>query len=254
VRPPEQVLVLAHADPRLLRLFQRHLDGYRITAVPTFAEAMTRALELRAAAVIADLEAEPDLASCIVPVLRCPLLGVGQLADHLGVADYLVKPVSRDVLLAAIQNLRCPIKTILVVDDDAPFAWLVTRMLSSPDCDYRVATAHSGEEALARVRANPPDLLLLDLSMPGVDGTEILQAIRADATTRKVRVIVISARGEGEGELPLGQEARVVKPEGLCMGELTRWIDATVRSLRPIRGFASATGSVQREAPTGSVV
>ena len=93
---------------------------------------------------------------------------------------------------------------VLVVDDNADLRMYLTRLL---EADYVVRTAVDGADALARISERPPDLVLTDVMMPRVDGFELLAALRADPRTRRLPVIVLSARA--------GEEATV---EGLAAG------------------------------------
>ncbi|HEY8491735.1 MAG TPA: response regulator, partial [Dehalococcoidia bacterium] len=79
---------------------------------------------------------------------------------------------------------------ILVVDDDPGIRSLLQELLDWEG--YRVETAGDGAEGLARIRAAPPDLVLLDLMMPGLDGWEVYRRLRADGP-RGVPVILITA-------------------------------------------------------------
>ena len=93
---------------------------------------------------------------------------------------------------------------ILLADDNADMRDYVTRLLED---HWTVEVVADGEAALARARAAPPDLILSDIMMPGLDGYQLLQALRAGELTRGIPVIFLSARA--------GDEARI---EGLSAG------------------------------------
>ena len=80
---------------------------------------------------------------------------------------------------------------ILVVDDQAANLRVVSNLLSRQG--YEVATSSSGEDALAQFEANPPDLVLLDMMMPGMDGFDVLAALRAQAPPLRVPVVFVTA-------------------------------------------------------------
>ena len=80
---------------------------------------------------------------------------------------------------------------LLVVDDSVETARMLARLLTR--LGHQVDVAHSGEAALSSVRDEPPDLIILDLMMPGIDGAEVLRRIREDPQTRAVPVTVFSA-------------------------------------------------------------
>jgi adenylate cyclase len=101
---------------------------------------------------------------------------------------------------------------ILVVDDTPQNIKLLEALLEPRG--YDVASAQSGEEALASVAVNPPDLVLLDIVMPGTDGYEVCRRLRADERTRAIPVVMITASG-GEQKvkaLEAGADDFITKP------------------------------------------
>jgi CheY-like chemotaxis protein len=93
--------------------------------------------------------------------------------------------------------------TVLVVDDAPIQTRLLEQMLSK---HYRVALAGSGEEGLAMAREQLPDLILLDILMPGMDGFAVFRALQADERTRGIPVVFLTAR-DTEMDQALGLEA-----------------------------------------------
>jgi DNA-binding response OmpR family regulator len=99
---------------------------------------------------------------------------------------------------------RAPL--ILVADDDADVLELVQLRLTL--AGYEVLTARTGEEALASVRESAPALAVLDVTMPGLGGLEVTEAIRAEEETRSMPVILLSARvSDADVERGLGSGA-----------------------------------------------
>jgi len=106
-------------------------------------------------------------------------------------------------------------ETILVVDDDASNRDLLQAILT--DAGYLVAQAENGLGALAQATAAPPDLILLDLMMPGMSGFEVCQRLKQGLVTAGVPVIVVTALGqikEKEAALTSGADDFVTKPVG----------------------------------------
>jgi two-component system phosphate regulon response regulator PhoB len=102
---------------------------------------------------------------------------------------------------------------ILVVDDEEDILELVSYNLVK--AGYRVTKAVSGEEALKSARAKPPDLVLLDLMLPGVDGFEVCNTLKRDPRTANVPVVMLTARGEEPdivAGLELGADDYITKP------------------------------------------
>lgn len=104
-------------------------------------------------------------------------------------------------------------KSVLVVDDE-PNIMLSLQYLMK-QAGYQVRLARDGEEALAAVAANPPDLVLLDINIPKRNGDEVCQAIRADDRFKSVRILMLTAKGrevEIEKGLALGADGYETKP------------------------------------------
>ena len=104
-------------------------------------------------------------------------------------------------------------KTILVVDDDPEIVTMLSLRLGKRG--YRVLTAIDGIEALEQTRKQHPDLVILDVMMPGKNGWEVARAIRQDPVTEKIKVVMLTAIGESVNEMtsPLyGADAHIDKP------------------------------------------
>jgi two-component system phosphate regulon response regulator PhoB len=102
---------------------------------------------------------------------------------------------------------------ILVVDDESDILELVQYNLSK--AQYDVVGVASGEEALVQVRTTPPDLIVLDLMLPGVDGLEVCKALKRDTRTAAIPIVILTARGEEAdivAGLELGADDYLTKP------------------------------------------
>jgi CheY-like chemotaxis protein len=101
---------------------------------------------------------------------------------------------------------------ILVVEDHPTMRQAMRLILEHEG--FVIREAADGTSALAMVREQPPDLMFLDLNIPGVGGAEVLSRIKADPATREVRIIIVTATGE-EGRdyvLSLGADEYFTKP------------------------------------------
>ena len=104
-------------------------------------------------------------------------------------------------------------KKILVVDDKANIDLSLEFLMKK--AGYDVRTASNGEEALAAIEANPPDLILLDVNMPTKNGFEVCETIRARDEWSHIRIIMLTAHGrdiEREKGLALGADDYITKP------------------------------------------
>jgi DNA-binding response OmpR family regulator len=118
---------------------------------------------------------------------------------------------------------------ILVVDDEPDIVELIRHHLIREH--YEVVTASDGSAALAQARATPPDLVVLDLMLPGVDGLEICRKLKSDTRTANVPIIMLTAKGEESDAvigLSQGADDYVRKPFGVK--ELVARVAARLRA------------------------
>lgn len=119
--------------------------------------------------------------------------------------------------------------TIAIVEDNADNRLLLEAIL---DGLYDLVEYENGVDALAGLAASLPDLVLLDISLPGMDGNEILTRIRSDAALRGLPVIALTAHamaGDREKYLAAGFNDYITKPivdESILLGAIRRWLAA----------------------------
>lgn len=133
-------------------------------------------------------------------------------------------------------------KTILVVDDDATIRDVLQLYLKREG--FGVLTAADGQTALEKARQDRPDLIVLDLMLPGVDGWEVCRRLRADST---VPILMLTARGEEYERilgLGLGADDYVTKP--FSPGEVVARIQAIFRRIEMARLPTIASGEIIR--------
>jgi two-component system, cell cycle response regulator DivK len=102
--------------------------------------------------------------------------------------------------------------TIAIVEDSPDNRLLLQAFLSD---DYELTEYEDGSAAMEGLKQSPPNLVLLDISLPGIDGIEVLARIRADEKLRSLRVIALTAHamaGDKERLLKVGFDAYVAKP------------------------------------------
>jgi signal transduction histidine kinase/CheY-like chemotaxis protein len=155
------------------------------------------------------------------PIVGCSVPQSMAHAVEAGAAGYLTKPVTRAQLEGAILSLGKPVKQVLVVDDDPDVLRLFTRMLHVYDDALSVATASNGEQAVEAVRSDPPDVVLLDVIMPGMDGWQVLKRLRGDEGTAGIPVLFVSAQDVVERPSE-SQLLAVALGEGLSINQLLR--------------------------------
>ncbi|MBI3014730.1 MAG: response regulator [Candidatus Tectomicrobia bacterium] len=122
--------------------------------------------------------------------------------------------------------------TVLVIEDEKDIADLVSYNLKTSG--FRVLSAGDGQKALDIARREHPDLILLDLMLPGMDGTEVCKFLQRDETTRDIPIIMLTAKAEEVDRivgLELGAEDYITKP--FSPRELILRVRAVLRRLSP---------------------
>ena len=126
-----------------------------------------------------------------IPILIVSVLEERARADRVGVSDYLTKPFSIEALLDKVTRLLTgESKTILIVDDDVSLVRSLDFELKKRG--FNTGTAFDGKEAMALIEKRQPDLLLLDINMPEMDGYEVIRAVKGNPKTASLRIVVIT--------------------------------------------------------------
>jgi CheY-like chemotaxis protein len=143
-------------------------------------------------AVLTKLKADPALSE--IPVIMLTIMDEKQMGYALGAADYLTKPIDWERLAAVLRRYECarPPCPVLVVEDDPVMREMLRRRLEKEG--WTVIEAENGRVALGRMGQSRPDLILLDLMMPEMDGFQFLDEIRGREDWHSIPVIVITAK------------------------------------------------------------
>jgi signal transduction histidine kinase/CheY-like chemotaxis protein len=209
-KAPATVLLIED-DPRSVELLTLYLEGgaFEVVACGDGLAGMEAARRLQPAAVVLDLMLpelsgwdflgliKGDETTARIPVIIVSMLDERGKGLALGAADYLVKPVSRDELLAAVRPIitarvgdgSC---TVLAIDDDPVAIKLIETVLGEKG--FAVMGALSGGEGVQAARTQRPDLIILDLLMPETDGFEVIERLRADPSTAEIPIVILTAK------------------------------------------------------------
>lgn len=210
-------------------LLERELGarGYRVVHAAGGREGLSLAREMRPDAITLDvimpeldgwavlreLKADTDLRN--IPVVLVTVLGDREMGYALGAADYLTKPVDPDALLGVLGRFHAGDGEVpvMVVDDDPITREMLRRILSKRG--WAVTEAADGSDALSVLGKTRPSVVVLDLMMPGMDGFEVLDAMRREATWRDIPVVVVTAKDLSTEEVAwLNQRAERVFQKG----------------------------------------
>jgi PAS domain S-box-containing protein len=212
-RIPEAVegvsTVLAIDDDPIVRdMLQRFLsrEGFGVVTAPGGEAGLDLARQLRPDAitldvlmpgmdgwaVLAALKADPHLAE--IPVVMLTVVDDRNMGYALGASDYVTKPVDRERLVSVLQRYgQAPSPgRVLVVEDEPAARELLRRVLEAEG--WTVTEAENGRQALERVAQQRPDLILLDLMMPEMDGFELMDELRRREGWGTIPVVVVTAK------------------------------------------------------------
>jgi len=215
VRVGSNVILVVDDDETVRDQMRRFLvrEGCDVVTARDGAEAVALARQLKPALITLDvlmpgpdgwsvlqqLKADPELAT--IPVVMITIMDEKNRGYSLGASEYIMKPIQHEELRRLIAKYR-PVSAdplrfrVLIVEDDTNTRRQWSRMLSTEGCE--VSEAQNGRAALESLTSEPPDLILLDLIMPEMDGFEFLVELRKQQAFRAVPVVVVTAATLGE--------------------------------------------------------
>ncbi len=230
----ERILLAVTSSPGAATLLARYIHGWRTVVVRDLEQARQVAPKLVPQAIVIDTAGGPpaqapsELARAWgLPgtlLIACPLPGEEDQRQRLAVEGYLAKPVSQQSVLDVVRRFGREVDRVLVIDDDPDFVRLLSRILESPPHCCQVAVAYDGREAIALGQQRRPDLILLDVVLPDMPGSEVIERLRADPALRAVPIIIVSGQWEVDTVAALPGDMVIGRANGLATGEVVQWI------------------------------
>lgn len=207
--PPELSTVLViDDDPNVRDLLSKHIRqlGYQVHTAASGKQGLELAQELKPQlitldvmmpqmdgwAVLSELKSKPHLQN--IPVVMLSMVENQELGYSLGAAEYLIKPVEQHKIAQVLTKYRSTphCGQALVIEDDVMIRDMVKQMLHKDG--WEVALASNGKVALERMKTVKPDVILLDLMMPEMDGYEFISQLREHKPHRKIPIVVLTAK------------------------------------------------------------
>jgi len=257
---PDRPLLVIDDDPAMHDLLRRQLarEGYTIHSALTAEEGLSLAKSVRPIAITLDVmmpkmdgwmllsafKSDPDLAA--IPVIMLTMLDNKNMGYALGASDYLIKPIDRQQLLSVLKKYECvrdsaagqdrPTCPILVVEDDPTNRDLLRQLLEKEH--WQVIEAENGRVALEKLQTIQPELILLDLMMPELDGFGFVEELQRHEAWRSLPVIIITAKDiTAEDQMRLRGYVEQILQKGAYSQE-----DLLVRIRQLVAACVRATG------------
>ena len=209
------VILVADNDPSVKERIEPFLShaGYEVVIAASAQEALRKAVQLQPLAVLIDTQLPPNGGSGLVydlrresktkdiPIVLTSKVNKESLPFDIGQADFLTKPIDRQQLLQMMvkfdlladgkRGKKTP-SSILVVDDDPQNIRLIKAMLKP--FNMKVMVADGGKAGLEIAMKKKPDLIILDLMMPDVDGFEVVSKLREDPAAAQIPILIYTAK------------------------------------------------------------
>jgi len=240
-------LVLSIDDDRnVVDLVRQNLAdaGYRVVGAYSGADGLKKARLLEPHVILLDVimgsndgwqvlhSLKTDTRTKNIPVIMMSIIEEHSLAFRLGASGYLSKPVSRESLLQSVENVCGKGARVLVVDDNPDVIELLSQILSEEG--HTMIAARNGEEGLARIADSNPDIMVLDLMMPVLDGFGLLERLRDLGGHDDLPIVILTAKvlsGDEEQELRR-RVHNIVTKGGKVRQSLVQQIEAIVGASR----------------------
>jgi CheY-like chemotaxis protein/anti-sigma regulatory factor (Ser/Thr protein kinase) len=250
LQPEAGPVVLAiDDDPNVIYLLQENLAeaGYRVMGATSGEEGIRKAREIKPLAIILDIlmspkdgwqvlhELKADATTRDIPVVVLSIVDNRKLGYRLGAFDYLVKPFDREAILSTLSRIApseaAPAQArLLVVDDDPQVVDLVSQLLEGEA--YDIQSAADGQEALETLSQQCPDIILLDLLMPRLDGFGVIEQLRQYPERGDIPIVVLTAKTLTADELAQLQQrvSTVIQKHALERETLLRELQAALQA------------------------
>ena len=239
----QRVLVIED-DPVTAHLLRSQLvsAGYEVMVCDQPQNALELAAQFQPSAITLDVVMKPkngwevlsqlkqDVRTARIPLIVVSMIDQPGMGALLGADEYLVKPVDKTTLLAALQRhitSRAPAErkpSVLVVEDDTAASEILAEMLTSQG--YAVATASDGAQARAHVASSLPELVILDLMLPKVNGFELLGEWRANSRTADLPVFILTSK-----DLSIQERSYLRQHAEALLSKHESWQEALVKQL-----------------------
>jgi len=212
---PEETEVILVVDPDRLvaAMVQEHLAGFEVVQIDSLADLEAAINEYYPDLIVHNVapNAENNSDSALqtfAPWIECSLPSRSWILKQFHVAAHFVKPVIASDLIQAVQDIGA-VRDVLVIASDPGSAQLVERILQTFGNDYDILCLQAGDDVISQIQLEPPDVMVLDLTMPDLQGMRLLDFMQNQPDLANVPVILMSATDFAE-DLLTKQGSRIV--------------------------------------------
>ena len=230
---PTKTCLVVHSSLDVAKVLGRYIEGYRVMGIAQVNEVSAVVEQIRPRAVIASHDAAESVAEQLakvpyeVPLISCGLPSPEDQGPLRGLLSYITKPILPEMVMTIMNKVAKEGETtVLLVDDDPDAVRLLETMLTALPHPYRILKAYDGFQALELMETVVPDVVFLDLLMPGLDGEQTMARMRADERLRKVPVVVVSGQDWAAGQIKLRMPLIVRCSRPLDMDQGARCLQA----------------------------
>ena len=246
--PGRPLVLVVEDNPAAAEILGRYLSkgGFRMQVARSGSDALSLARDLRPVAVTLDIlipeidgwdvlsRLKDDEATRNIPVVVVSVIDKPALGRALGAIDYFVKPVDGKALLSRLEKFAFSAKgkhepvRVLVVDDEPANLELVEAQLKP--AGFEVLRADGGRRGIEMARSQHPDLVLLDLMMPTVNGFDVVEELRATEATRHIPIMVLTAKvlTDADKRTLNGHVEGIFRRDSHAGAELIGWLRSIV--------------------------
>lgn len=206
--PTEKLVAVVDDDPGVIALYKRFLEKqhYKVLGLEHTTDVVSQVTKLSPFAILLDViipnkdgwsllkELKDNSLTKDIPIVVCSIASDKNRGFSLGATNYLVKPIVEDELIEALRHIEKPENNevkVLIVDDKADDILLTRRILEAQE-NYTISEAGNGKEGLELIEHNKPNLIILDLNMPEMDGFTMIEELKANEETRSIPIIIVS--------------------------------------------------------------
>jgi CheY-like chemotaxis protein len=253
--PAKRQILLIEDNPDMVDQFRRTLqrDGFDVytATIPLEAEAMASGLhptlvvldtafaEGAGWTILEKLKRREDTND--IPILVVGLGEEGERATEAGAFCFIRKPFMPEILSQAAKNAEkdAQLNRILIIDDEPDSARLLQELLDEAG-RYRVFRAENGSEGVSMVARRRPDLVILDLRMPEMDGFRVIEELRGNPETATIPIMVVTGDTLNQQEIVQLSELKVIYKPDLDTGGSRRFADVVKSQLERTNGESRA--------------